>query len=1014
MPAGQVYLSAIDLNIENGKVVRPYKPMLRLATPALDAAGNRDGILVIDVLMTPLLEAAAIPSLSGPIEIAVLNARGYWLRAVDPADEWGFVLGRETTLASRNPALWKRVGRQERGQWPDSDGLWAWHTVHSPVAGSPDAPWVVLARQPLGPLMALERSVWLEGGAIVLMLLVLLGLLCRTVVHRRAQHDAALVDLGRSQAEAEVLRQHVIEVQRHEAVSALLAAIVNSSEDAIFSTDAQGLITSWNPGAERLLGYSSGEVIGQPVTLLCPTQADGKALPADHLAGSDGVRRLEAILRHRNGERIEVAATLSPIRDAGGRLTGTSCNLHDIREQKRVARELALHRDHLESLVSQRTADLAAAKATVEERERFFRTITDNLPGMISYWDADLHCRFANRTYEEWFGLSPEEMLRVTLPGLLGEKLYASSRPFAEAALKGLPQRYERALTKVDGRIGHIMVQLVPDLQGGAVRGLFALVTDVTLAKEAESSLRQANAELSAALDQAAAATAAKSVFLANMSHEIRTPMNAVLGMAFLLEKADLPPEAAKLAHRIHRAGRSLLTILDDILNFSRIESGQLVLEQEPFRLDEVFDNLATIMAGAAAEKDIELAVAPPPPGLGTLRGDALRLGQVLLNLTANAINFTVRDTGIGIPVDKQEEIFNAFSQADASTTRRSGGTGLGLAICRRLVVLMGGEIGGRSQPGQGSEFWFTLPVDRCVAAATTLPGPAQDLPSVESRDEAMEQPDLAAPTRLAGVRVLVVDDSAINREVARAILVRDGAHVELAGDGREALQVLSSRPRDFDIVLMDVQMPVMDGYEAARAIRAHPALAGLPVVAVTAGAYKAQEEAARAAGMDDFIAKPFDVDGIVALILRRLRPERPPSPPGQAAGVTPPGDDAYPGLDIPKGLALWKDAQAYRHFLRQFADDFGACADTLRRASPAESGPLVHRLKGAAGSLHIVDVAECATRLDQALRKGLPTGPLVDALQAALDAALDSIRRYAPETSAAASRTDTDMADSA
>src|SRR5574337_874376 len=445
--------------------------------------------------------------------------------------------------------------------------------------------------------------------------------------------------------------------------------------------------------------------------------------------------------------------------------------------------------------------------------------------------------RFTNRTYEEWFGLSPEEMLRVTLPGLLGEKLYASSRPFAEAALKGLPQRYERALTKVDGRIGHIMVQLVPDLQGGAVRGLFALVTDVTLAKEAESRLRQANAELSAALDQAAAATAAKSVFLANMSHEIRTPMNAVLGMAFLLEKADLPPEAAKLAHRIHRAGRSLLTILDDILNFSRIESGQLVLEQEPFRLDEVFDNLATIMAGAAAEKDIELAVAPPPPGLGTLRGDALRLGQVLLNLTANAIKFTerghvavgaevvaeagrrltlrftVRDTGIGIPVDKQEEIFNAFSQADASTTRRSGGTGLGLAICRRLVILMGGEIGVRSQPGQGSEFWFTLPLERCVSAAITLPGPALDVLRVgaQSRDDAMEQPGFAAPTRLAGVRALVVDDSAINREVARAILARDGAHVELAGDGREALRVLSSRPRDFDIVLMDVQMPVMD-----------------------------------------------------------------------------------------------------------------------------------------------------------------------------------------------------------
>jgi PAS domain S-box-containing protein len=1140
---GETYVSAIDLDVEGGKVEVPHKPMLRLATPALDNAGRPDGVLVINLLMRPLLDAAVIHGVRGAGDIAVLNARGYWLRAADPADEWGFMFGRETTLGSRFPQLWQRMARQERGRHRDANGLWAWQRVPSPVAGSADSPWYVLAHQPPATLAAFEGKVRAQAGGILLALLGLLGFLCRNLALRRAQRDEAMIDAGRTHAEAEALRTHVAEAQRHEAVSALLAAIVNSSEDAIFSTTPEGIITSWNPGAENLLGYSGDEAIGQPIAFLYPPAA---TTSPDAKEGG-AVCRSELTLRHKAGHLLEVAATCSPIRGLDGQPAGNSCMLRDIREEKRAAAELVAYRDHLETLVSKRTADLAAAKAAVEEREIFIRAITDNLPGMVSYWDQGLRCRFANWAYREWFGRSPESMLGITMRELLGEEVFEHSRPHLEAALKGSPRLYERTLTKADGATGHAIVHLIPDHRGDEVVGLFVLVTDVTPVKEVELRLRETNAELSAALGRAAAATAAKSAFLANMSHEIRTPMNAILGMAHLLEKASLPPEVSKVAHRIQSAGRSLLTIINDILDLSKIESGHLELECEPFNLHEVLDNLAALMSEAAAHKDIELVISPPL-GLDRLQGDALRLGQVLINLTGNAIKFTerghvavsaevvaetaqevtlrfvVRDTGVGIPLAKQEEIFSPFTQADVSTTRRSGGTGLGLSIARRLVTLMGGEMGVSSQPGQGSEFWFTMRAGRSADSGVPEPGlsavevliaddspialealrttvinlgwkpdtvssgeaavhhvlnrigrhgadeiilldwkmPGMDglaaaqairealkgehwpiilmatayarddmspPPGIEAIDGLLDKPVTAsslfdavvsarqrrnggpaaraAPTgeeRLAGLRILVVDDSEINREVAQSIFASEGAHVELAGDGRQALELLQSRPTDFDIVLMDVQMPVMDGHEATRAIRGNQALAALPVVAVTAGAFKAQQDAARAAGMDDFVAKPFDVDATVALILRltgraqpaaSAQPMLPPIPPAIPEG----GDgELYPGLDIARALALWKNPEVYRNFLRQFAGDYGGCIAVLRQGDAVASESLAHKLKGAAGSLRLTEVAECATQLDRALRKGQATAALLDALQAAMDTALASIRRYAPE----------------
>jgi len=639
------------------------------------------------------------------------------------------------------------------------------------------------------------------------------------------------------------------------------------------------------------------------------------------------------------------------------------------------------------------------------------------------------------------------------------------------------------------------------------------------------------------------AANNAKRGFLASMSHEIRTPMNAILGLAYLLEKGDLPAEGRDLAHKIVAAGRSLLRIIDDILDFSKIEAGRLEIAPAPFYLSEVLDNLATIMAAYANGKNIELVIAPPPSGDYYLRGDAQRLGQVLINLVGNAVKFTdaghvevaisvlgeteqqvtlrfaVRDTGIGISEKKQQEIFAPFSQADATITRRFGGTGLGLTISRRLVTLMGGELGVISTAGRGSEFGFTLSFDRLSGTRFSAPEmahlnvliaddspialealeniavglgwhaitvdsgadalrqvlakkqtqereevlildwrmPGMDglatarairearrdahdpiilLVTAYAREELLAQPDsvladailskpvtpsslydavaqvhrkrhgnvAAAPTvlsegRLAHVRVLVADDSDINREVAQRILTGEGAQVVLVNDGQQALEWLQAHAQEIDIVLMDLQMPVMDGYEATRQIRDTLGLTDLPVVALTAGAFQEQKEAAAAAGMTDYISKPFDVEAAIALILKyvgRVHQKARMAKPSFGSVASTPSQD-LPGLAVGRGAVIWKDVAVYQQYLRKFASDYRDSVNTMAQADPAMAATLAHKLTGSAGNLALTELAAMAAEADGVLRARKDPGAVLAKLQETMEIALASIQRFAP-----------------
>ncbi len=503
--------------------------------------------------------------------------------------------------------------------------------------------------------------------------------------------------------------------------------------------------------------------------------------------------------------------------------------------------------------------------------------------------------------------------------------------------------------------------------------------------------------ELIAAQQRADAASSAKSAFLANMSHEIRTPMNAIIGMSQLALDRGLAPRQHELVERVHHAAESLLEILNDILDFSKVEAEQLELEQVDFELQGVVDHLTNLIGLRAESAGLTFSVqvdADVPP---VLRGDPLRLGQVLVNLAGNAVKFTphgevrvhieritqagervtlafsVRDTGIGITPAQQARLFQPFSQADSSTSRRFGGSGLGLVICQRFVELMHGSISVESEPGGGSTFTATVDLQL---------GDPQAVPPKPARL------DGAACHKLHGVRILLVEDNDLNQQLVLELLRERGCEVVAVWNGQEALERLA-QDRDFDLLLMDLQMPVLDGYQTSEAIRQDPRLQALPIIAISANVLAEDLAACRVAGMNDHIGKPFDIAQMCATLVKWL-PD-PSTTPGRAAhpasspASTPapttlpslPGVDTAHGLDYCAG-----NRELYLRLLRTFAADY-ADFPAQYAASPSgseERTRLAHSLVGVAATLGAQPLSDAARALEQRLRQGADAGAVAAA----------------------------------
>jgi len=406
--------------------------------------------------------------------------------------------------------------------------------------------------------------------------------------------------------------------------------------------------------------------------------------------------------------------------------------------------------------------------------------------------------------------------------------------------------------------------------------------------RESNAALSRLSGDLMRARDEAEAALRFKSSFLANMSHEIRTPLNTIIGMTQLALRNEPDQKQCDYLNKISASGEHLLGVIDDILDFSKIEAGKLILENSNFDLDQIRQTLVNLVAWKAADKRLAVVFDFAPDIPPRLCGDALRLNQILINYINNAIKFTeqgeivvrarklheqedsvllrfeVRDTGIGISDEQKKTLFQPFQQADTSTSRRYGGTGLGLVISKRLAGLFGGEVGVDSEPGRGSCFWLTARLGKAELPPAAAPG---------GGDHAHQVTGNHAVAALQGARILLAEDHPFNQQVAIEFLESAGATVCSANNGEEALDLL--RKGEFDCVLMDAQMPVMDGLEATRMIRADAILRHLPVIAMTANASGEERDRCLAAGMDDFISKPFKPANLYTTLAQWVRTRR-------------------------------------------------------------------------------------------------------------------------------------------
>ncbi len=772
-------------------------------------------------------------------------------------------------------------------------------------------------------------------------------------------------------------------------------ALVEASYDWMWEVDEHTVYTYSSGKVEDLLGYRPEEVVGRlPFDLMPPDEARrvGEVFAAV-AARREPFRNLQNLNLHKDGRPRLIESSGEPIFDADGTWRGYRGFDRDVTDLVEARRVLEQHQRDLEALVTERTAALAAS----EER---LRLIMDSSADGIIGVDTAGAVSFANAAAEALLGYGPGGLLGRDLSATIdrtGDDRPGGDRPgddrrgdevprppaescaIHQAIHSGQTVRVDNdRFRRADGTDLPVSYSVRPKHRDGAVVGAVIAFTDATLRREAEQAREQAR---SAAEHLARI----KSEFLANMSHEIRTPLNGVLGMAQVGYRAsDAQPPLREAFARILDSGRLLLAVVNDILDFSKIEAGKLLIESVPIDPRPVIEAAVAAVAETARQRGLDLRLHLSRRLPAACLADPVRLSQVLLNLLGNAVKFTERgqvglcaawiggrlvlrvtDTGIGMTAEQLERLFLPFEQADSGTSRRFGGTGLGLAITHRLVELMGGAIRVQSRPGLGSRFRVTLPAPE-VTGEAVIPPAERAVPSGQRR--------------LAGLRLLVAEDNEVNRLVLESLLGLEGAEATLVTDGEAAVAAALDANAGWDLVLMDVQMPRMDGIEATRHILAR--VPDLPIIGQTAHALPEEQAKCLAAGMVGQVSKPIDHEALVAAVLRhaRRRPEADRPPPTTLSET--PAQDQGP-VSSYDGIIDWAGLHQRYRGNRAFVERIAALTLKTNRETPARlrqwaaDGDLgaihkaAHDLKGSVGNLMAYTTSDLADRVQRAAAQG-------------------------------------------
>ncbi|MEN1760607.1 PAS domain S-box protein [Anoxynatronum sibiricum] len=753
-----------------------------------------------------------------------------------------------------------------------------------------------------------------------------------------------------------------------EEIARKLTAAMDQTASTVVITDREGRIEYVNAAFTRASGYTLKEVRGENPRIL---KSDDKSsheyreLWETISAGRDWRGRF--CNQKKDGGLYWEEANISPIFNTAGEITHFIAVKEDITEQRKT--EEALRKSESLLRASQTITRTGAWEWDVENQTMYWTDETYRLHGMEP---------------GEVKAGSPEH-IDQSLAGYNREDIPRISAAFQACLEAGKPYDMELPYTTRKGEKIWIRTSAEPVIEKGRVTRVIGTFMDITRRKSVEAELKKAR-------DEAQKANEAKSRYLANMSHEIRNPMNAVIGLTHLALQTQLTPQQAEYLHRIDQSAKALLDLINDVLDFSKIEAGKMELESAPVDLETLVEQVKTVVETMAREKGlaIHFQIAPDVPQ--NVKGDAVRLSQILINLMSNGVKFTeagsvslsvrtggslkpgeeklvfvVEDTGIGMTPLQLKHLFNPFRQGDVSTTRRFGGTGLGLSICRHLADLMGGELLVKSEPEKGSTFQFsvTLPL------ATTLEAPAEAV-GMATPEEMSEN--------LVGLRVLVVEDLEVNQMVARGILENWGVAVSVASSGYEALEML--KKGTYDLVLMDIRMPGMSGLTAVRRIRQHDQWRDLPVIAMTAEAMSGDREESLAAGMNDHVPKPIEPQQLYRTLLRWcLRKQsdiigeatEDASLATTAMKVTDLLPESLPGIDVAEGLERFLgDREVFIQILEHVYEHRCKELNALRQAVDEENYTnvrfLTHRIKGMAGNISAYRLHETAQELEKLL----------------------------------------------